>query len=60
MNNVKRLIVDHPKTVIIVFLVLTLVSGLLIPTIKINQDNASYRRTEQLKRARINCLRSLG
>ena len=42
MNNVKRLIVDHPKTVIIVFLVLTLVSGLLIPTIKINQDNASY------------------
>ncbi len=42
MNNVKRLIVDHPKTVIIIFLVLTLVCGLLIPSIKINQDNASY------------------
>lgn len=42
MNFIKRAAVDRPKTVIGIFLVLATVCGLLIPTIKINQDNASY------------------
>lgn len=42
MKNIKKGIVNHPKIIIIVFMILAVISGILMLGVKVNTDNTTY------------------